>query len=73
MKVERIFFYGYMFVAGLVGYRYGEEAATRFLTLGIFIGVYAILGQVRGESRRIRKLVRASAVRVREDDTPASQ
>jgi hypothetical protein len=68
---ERLAICGYLVLVGWLTYRYA--VATYRLALGIFFGVYGILEELRGESRRTRTLVRASAARARADDKSASE
>jgi len=68
---ERLAIWGYLVLVGWLTYRYA--VASYRLVLGIFFGVDSVLEELRGESRRTRKHVRASAPRARADDTSASE
>jgi hypothetical protein len=55
---ERLITLVFLLLAWLVGYRYGEHEMLVMLGLGTFIGIAALLEEVRAEIRSIKTFLR---------------
>jgi hypothetical protein len=54
---ERLVASGFLILVAWLAYRYGELFAIYWLAFGIFVGLCALLEELRRESRNIKKLL----------------